>query len=348
MKKILSILLAAALLFCAAGCDVLGRLNDVAKDIDNKVSGTSAEPKTAYTASPGRQTKESNIKTVPLELGVRTTAGSECAFTLQRIRTTDFVCRTGGTDGFECGSEGDVFVDMTVIYENTSSEPADISKAASVMLTVDGSEYPGNVCAAVTQNGVTSKGTIAAGAKTVLHVACEVPNGTNTYGAVLKIGGKAYEKSYTIGSVLEKKRAIDSSHSLFIEGIVQMDYAGYAYGDTILPSDTKNAFSKYVVEDPDNYTYLAIKTDYTNLSDKPVDPESVISSCVYIEGYRYYNCTAAAESADGTRIEKGSQIAAGEKRRVFLIAKVKKDQNGRSGECRIAAQGREYYITFGE
>ena len=355
MKKIIAVLSAVVMLaVLLSGCSMLEKLNDTMRDLDgnSNIKTTSGEPtakstsQTSASAVPAVNTAESGVSykyKADMKLGETTDAGT-CAFKLDRLQESNFLSVLGGSAGFECSNQNALFLDGVFELTNNSGSTAKLGDIIAVQAGTETQSFS-SAFFAVEKDGALKQGAeLANGETAVVHCAVEVDkslSGDITYGLV---AGETYYntifKAGTITAPTDKK--IEKGKSKYVNGSFQLDMAGALYEEKVSPGN--NSYVTYNVS-TEGDIFTVVKLDYSNLTDKKLNPSQIMTGAIFSGNTDYYKCLVVTQSDDGKNLSDSEMCEAGAKKTVYFMAETKPGEP-KNGTLCVNINGATYYFSY--
>lgn len=296
MKKLLALLLAAALAVSLSAC--------VPEEPEE-------EPELPEAAA--------------LELNTPYRVPDYADFSLVSITTTGRVQASMGGGYYE-SDDGTPYVDVVLDVVNTGTAALDCQDfLVLTAVTPDGIEYPGSLYCAENENmtGISAAESIPPRACVRFHAAAAVPVSVKDLTLLLDVGGTLFSCQYQTGS--EVKHTIELQPGGVVENkdYASLEFAGYEFTEDLLPSDTSHAYRHFQVENPES-VYLVLQYNVTNFQSSEKDIDTFLNVRAVFDGKYPYDGFMIREDDDGRGFSSYAGIAPLAAAKLFYLIEVPK------------------------
>lgn len=294
----------------------------------------------------GGRRKTSRAET--LALAETVTVEDYAAFTLVKVvDTTKITPSLQGSFYYENKTEGNVYVDVVLDWENLCDNPIACDEAAE--LTAEGSsgaEYQCGFFLLETDgySDLDQYENIDPLTTARLHCVLDVPAAEERLDITLTAGKKRFALTYTPGDPIRRAEALTPGTA-----VEEADYATFRfdsvfYTDDLTPSDTDSVYTHYEIDSPDS-TYLVVGYDITNLQGNGKLLDSFVGvTAVYRNKYTYTGFTVA-EDEDGAGFSSYDEVDPLTTRRLYCLIKVPKSVTADEVTLTLFFRGKEYVYT---
>lgn len=291
------------------------------------------------TAEP--EAKNENV----IEPGKAYTIDDYAEFTLVKLETTSKI--TSGIDpswGYEC-DEGKKYVDVIIDFKNLTDSNISSEKLFTVKATnQDGASYTCNEYIVEEGENLDSYVDIRPMAVTRIHCAITVAEGEKNLNIRMKIKDSVFTKEYTLNERIANELPVAVGDTIEKEDFAKIVLKDISFADAVYPT-SPDYYYYYEVENQDN-TYLAIKTDLTNLKDSGRQVEKFMGVKAIIEDKYTYTGFAVADEDGGQSLSTYETIDPLTTRMVYYLVEVPDSVKDKSIKIIFNFDGKEYVNNF--
>ena len=320
MKKLLSLLLLAALCLSLAACG-------------------------------GSTTSNNNQNKLPettLSVADPVTIDNYAKFTLFKVTSSAKINASLGDDVYYETDAGEIYVDIVLDVTNLSTRDIDCSEFAVATATNQtGHTYTTRLYLKETNDAhyLSQYESITPLSTARLHCAITVPQNETDLTLKLTIAKCVYVIPYTVGEAKNSTQAISIGQTIEAPDFATMKFVGTEYTDDVVPSDTSSAYSHYEIDNPSN-TYLVVKLDFTNYASTEKDCDAfAFVQAVYMNKYTY-NGFVAVEDEDQQGFDAYEDIAPLATRHFYYLIEVPKTVTEAECSITISFNSQEYVYTL--
>lgn len=304
MKKIWALILASLMLSLVA----CGNSNN--PNSTGSTSGEEHQFQIEYDGSnitisrdDSNENASNNAPATSLELGETYEIPDYAEITLISISTTNKVSASmNDSHYYENRDDGETYIDVIFDVKNLSTETISCDELmTATAITSAGAEYTDVLyCGEKAElTDITANAEINPLGTLRFHAAISLPVSEKAVTLNFNIADQVFSYPYSINTEVKQTTPLAVGDIIENPDYASMEFLGYEFSDTLLPSNTNGVYSYKQVDDADS-TMLILKFNVTNYQSVAKDTDTFVSAnATFMDKYQYRG-QFEYEEADGT------------------------------------------------